>query len=105
MKPLSLNEKIITDVFNRVVVKSLGDDPAYASDPMKMDGLVRELLEHRLRSKKQAENLEAYVEAVKNELLKLRLKREGMSPDQSHDIVDGARRAEARFGGVGSDHK
>lgn len=44
MRQFPLNEKIITDVFNRVVVKSLGDDPAFASDPMKMDSLIRELL-------------------------------------------------------------
>lgn len=105
MRQFPLNEKIITDVFNRVVVKSLGDDPAFASDPMKMDSLIRELLGKRFGSKKQAENLEAYVGAVKRALLEHRLKLEGMSSDQSRDVAEGAKGAEARYGGLGSSHK
>jgi hypothetical protein len=105
MKQFPLNEKIITDVFNRVVVKSLGGNPTFASDPMKMDGLIRELLGKRFSSKKQAENLEAYVGAVKRALLEHRLKLEGMSPDAARDVVEGAKGAEARHGGLGSSHK
>ncbi len=105
MGQLPLNEKIITDVFNRVITKSLGDDLAYASDPIKMDGLVRELLESRLGSKKQAANLEVYVGAVKRALLEHRLKLEGMSPDKARDVIRGAEGAEARYGGLGSNNK
>lgn len=105
MKQLPLNEKIITDIFNRVLTKSLGDDPAYASDPVKIDSLVRELAGKRLSSKKQIKNLEAYVEAVKKALLDHRLKLEGLSNDKARDVIEGARTAEARFGGLGSSHK
>lgn len=105
MAQFPLNEKIITDVFNRVVTKSLGDDPAYVSDPVKRDGLVRELVESRLGSKKQAANLEAYVEAVKRALLEHRLKLEGMSPDIARDVIKGAEAAEARYGRLGLDNK
>lgn len=100
-----LDEKIITDIFKRVIMKSLGDDPAYASDPMKMDALVRELLEKKLRSKLQIENTEVYVSAIKTELLRNRLKREGMSDGKIGELIKGAEGAEARFGGVGSSHK
>ncbi len=58
-----------------------------------------------IESKKQVENLEAYVRAVKGALLEHKLKAEGMNSEKRRDVIEGAKWAEARWGGVGSDHK